>query len=179
MIQQNGKYYLYRHIRLDNNEVFYVGVGTKYMDKRKKNATPYRRAFIQSLRSKFWKNIVAKTSFYVEIICESDSYEFIEEKEKEFIALYGRKDLGTGTLCNLTDGGKGQRKVHNRTLTDDHKKKISESRIGAKFSDEHRKKMSQAKKNNPVTPWKGKTFSEEHKQNLRKAKLKQYGKTIL
>lgn len=23
-----GKYYLYRHIRLDKNEVFYIGVGT-------------------------------------------------------------------------------------------------------------------------------------------------------
>lgn len=29
MIVSNGKYYLYRHIRLDTNEVFYVGIGTK------------------------------------------------------------------------------------------------------------------------------------------------------
>lgn len=25
-----GKHYLYRHIRLDKNEPFYIGIGTKY-----------------------------------------------------------------------------------------------------------------------------------------------------
>ena len=29
MIVENGKYYLYRHIRLDKNEPFYIGIGTK------------------------------------------------------------------------------------------------------------------------------------------------------
>jgi hypothetical protein len=38
---------------------------------------------------------------------ESDDYEFIKQKEIEFIALYGRKNLGKGSLVNLTDGGEG------------------------------------------------------------------------
>ena len=29
MIQEEGKHYLYRHIRLDTGELFYIGIGTK------------------------------------------------------------------------------------------------------------------------------------------------------
>lgn len=29
MLKNTGKYYLYRHIRLDKNEPFYIGIGTK------------------------------------------------------------------------------------------------------------------------------------------------------
>jgi hypothetical protein len=28
-ICNNGQHYLYRHVRLDNNEPFYIGIGTK------------------------------------------------------------------------------------------------------------------------------------------------------
>jgi hypothetical protein len=46
---------------------------------------------------------------------ESDDYEFIKNKEVEFIKLYGRKDLNKGTLVNLTDSGEGSsgRKITN------------------------------------------------------------------
>jgi ferredoxin-NADP reductase len=43
----------------------------------------------------------------VQILFQDVSIEFAKEKEKELIALYGRLNLGTGTLCNLTDGGDG------------------------------------------------------------------------
>lgn len=166
------KYFIYRHIRLDNNEVFYIGVGTKYIDKRAPNTNPYRRAYLKAIRNPFWKNIVAKTKYTIDIIYESNSYEFIEEKEKEFIKLYGRRDLGTGTLCNLTDGGKGQKNAHIKKHSEETKKKISESAKGRKFSKEHKKKLSEAKLKNPNRFWKGKKFSEEHKEKLSKAKLK-------
>jgi len=32
----------------------------------------------------------------------------------ELIALYGRKDLGKGTLINFTDGGEGRKGSQNR-----------------------------------------------------------------
>lgn len=96
-------HYLYRHIRLDTNEVFYVGIGTM-INKVQLN---YTRANCNKKRNKFWKRIVAKTDYEIEIMLESDDYEFIKQKEIEFIALYGRRNLGKGTLVNLTDGGEG------------------------------------------------------------------------
>ena len=103
-----GKHYLYRHIRLDNGQVFYVGIGTK-----KKKATfhtissEYERAYTKRERNIHWKNIVKSISYRVEILMESDNYKFIQQKEKEFIKLYGRQDLSKGTLVNWTDGGEG------------------------------------------------------------------------
>jgi hypothetical protein len=47
------------------------------------------------------------TEWKSEIILSDLTREIAEEKEKEFILLYGRKDLKKGTLCNLTDGGTG------------------------------------------------------------------------
>ena len=86
---------LYRHIRLDKNEPFYIGIGDKES-----------RAYSQKSRTKFWKNI-AKQGCEVEILFEDLTWEQACEKEKEFIALHGRRDLGKGTLVNLTDGGEG------------------------------------------------------------------------
>jgi len=105
MIVDNGKYYLYRHIRLDKNEPFYIGVGTK----RSGNTfiQKYIRAYCKHDKRKIWKGIVSRTEYVVEIIMESNSRDFLLEKEKEFIGLYGRIDIKTGTLSNLTDGGEG------------------------------------------------------------------------
>lgn len=99
-------FYIYRHIRLDNNTVFYIGKG-RYIKGSKSNKALYKRAFSKSLRNTYWNNIVNKTNYKVEIIFESDSEDVINEKEMEFIKLYGRNDLGLGTLCNLTDGSDG------------------------------------------------------------------------
>lgn len=104
-ILSEGIHYLYRHIRLDTNEVFYVGIGTKLSNKTFKSS--YNRAFSKSGRSKHWNNITNKVDYKIEILLESDNYSFILRKEIEFIALYGRRDLGKGTLINLTDGGEG------------------------------------------------------------------------
>lgn len=170
------KYFIYRHIRLDKNEVFYIGVGTKYTDKRCPNGNPYRRAFLKAPRNPFWKNIVAKTKYEVDIIYESDSYEYIEEKEKEFIKLYGRRELGTGTLCNMTDGGKGQKNVHLKKHSEQTKLKMSNSAKGRVFSEDHKEKLRLAKLKNPVRYWKGKQFSDEHKKGLSKPKRRKDGK---
>jgi len=91
-------YYLYRHIRLDKNEPFYIGIG--HTDNNK-----YNRAFAKNKRNRFWKNVINNTDYNVEIVYETEIKDDIFEKEKEFIKLYGRRDLNTGTLVNLTDGG--------------------------------------------------------------------------
>lgn len=101
------KYYLYRHIRSDKNEVFYIGISKKKDDARSYREE-YKRAFDFSQRGKYWKNIKNKTDVLVEIIYECDSEWEIKAKEIEFIKFYGRKDKRTGTLVNTTDGGDGR-----------------------------------------------------------------------
>lgn len=124
MIVDNGKYYLYRHIRLDKNEVFYVGIGTK--PKKFYPSTEYGRAYNKVTRTTYWKNIVNKTDYLVEIMLESDSYDFILEKEMEFITLYGRINLKLGSLVNLTDGGKGQVNcLYSKKVREKHSKILS------------------------------------------------------
>lgn len=90
--------YLYRHIRLDKNIPFYVGIG---------GDDSYKRANNYLDRNPIWKNITNKTEYKIDIILDDLTWEEACKKEKEFIALYGRKDLGKGTLVNLTDGGDG------------------------------------------------------------------------
>lgn len=103
-------YYVYRHVRLDTGEVFYVGMGKKKLRGRSFKRL-YSRAFFKKKRTIIWSNIQAKTDYIVEILFESNSLEEIRLKEIEFIKLYGRRDLNQGTLVNFCDGGGGS---HNR-----------------------------------------------------------------
>jgi hypothetical protein len=90
--------YVYRHIRLDKNEPFYIGIS---------NDMSQRRSREKTRRSKLWNRIVDKTDFDVEILFDDIPYHEAKSKEIEFIKLYGRIDLGNGTLANLTNGGDG------------------------------------------------------------------------
>ena len=104
MIEDLGKYYLYRHIRHDTNQPFYIGIGKKA---KKGVKYQYKRALDFVLRSELWKRIYNKSNknIKVDILLESNNHEFIKEKEKEFIKLYGRINKSSGILCNFTDGG--------------------------------------------------------------------------
>jgi hypothetical protein len=98
--------YVYRHIRLDKNEPFYIGIGAD---------DTYNRAFSitkRSNRNNHWYSIVKKYGCSVDIIMDDLSWGDACKKEVEFIELYGRIDLGTGVLTNMTNGGEG-RLVHN------------------------------------------------------------------
>jgi predicted XRE-type DNA-binding protein len=147
-------YYLYRHVRLDTNEVFYIGVGTKN-NKHLGFPSEYKRAYYKNNRSNHWKNIINKTNYNVEILFESDCLSIIYEKEREFIELYGRKDLNKGTLVNHNNGGGG---LEDSKHTEEAKKKISESnkgRISAmlnkKHSEETKLKIGLANKGKKLT----------------------------
>ena len=122
-------YYLYRHIRLDTGEVFYIGIGTK-PKKFKSIAIEFSRAYNKSRRNSFWKNITDKTRYLVEILIESDNYEFIKQKEIEFIKLYGRRNLKLGALVNLTDGGDGNL---NSIVSIETRNKLSIARKNSKY----------------------------------------------
>lgn len=91
--------HVYRHIRLDTNMPFYIGMG---FDDNLKRA--YEKGF---RRSESWNYIANNFGYEVDILFQDIPPDLAKEKEKEFIALYGRLDLGKGTLVNLTDGGDG------------------------------------------------------------------------
>lgn len=92
--------YVYRHIRKDKNQVFYVGIGGDEEGK-------YERAYSKHSRNNHWYHITQKTDYEVHIMFDDFTWDESCEKEREFIKLYGRRDLGIGTLVNMTDGGDG------------------------------------------------------------------------
>lgn len=138
---EENKYYLYRHVRLDTNVPFYIGIGTK-VGKYTTFNREYSRAFSKANRNRYWKFIVEKHGYKVDILFECDNRELIQEKEKEFILLHGRQDLGTGILVNMTDGGDGIEGV-----SDEVKLKMSESASKRFSSEEERLKQSERTKN--------------------------------
>ncbi len=122
MIIDNGKYYIYRHIRLDTGVPFYIGIGTKDLKFNSKYEIIYKRAFNKPSRNKIWWDIVNKTDYDIEILMESEDYNFLLRKETEFVKLYGRINLGTGILSNLTDGGDSPGNV---IISEESKRKMS------------------------------------------------------
>lgn len=91
---------VYTHTRLDNNQVFYVGIGKHS-----------RRAFDKRGRNKHWYNVVNKHGYRVDITHKDLCWEEVCSIEKYLIAFYGRSDLNAGLLVNMTDGGEGVRNV--------------------------------------------------------------------
>lgn len=117
-------YFLYRHIRHDKNEPFYIGIGTLNHN-GKTEQRKFRRAFeITTGRNRHWVNIINITSYDVEIIFQSNNRSLILKKEREFIKLYGRKDLNKGSLVNFTNGGDGPQ---NQICTKEMRQKMSQN----------------------------------------------------
>jgi len=92
--------YVYRHIRLDKNEPFYIGIGSSEY---------YNRAYRNKNRSNLWERIATKGKYEVEIMLDNLTWDEACEKEKEFISLYGRIDLKTGCLANMTNSTAGMK----------------------------------------------------------------------
>jgi len=132
--------YVYRHIRLDKNEPFYVGIGSG----------GYRRANSSKGRNKIWYGIVARTDYEVEIILDDLGWQEARIKEKEFISLYGRIDKNNGPLCNLTEGGDGTLGVSawnkGQKLSKEHINSLSKAQTGLRRSQESIDKAIETKR---------------------------------
>lgn len=118
----DNNWYVYRHIRLDVNLPFYIGIGKK---------PEFARAFEfkPNKRSEWWCKIYDKTAIDVEILFSDLTKEQAIDKEIEFIKLYGRQDLKSGCLVNMTDGGDG---ATNYIKSLELRKRLSEAKIGDK-----------------------------------------------
>lgn len=156
---------VYRHRRLDTYDVFYVGI-----------AKSKRRPYSKFSRNPFWKNVVAKAAYQVEIIASPETWQDCCELEQLLILEYGRADLGTGTLVNLTIGGEG---IVGRVLSEKEKQRMKTAFKGKKHSEESKAKIglygigrsaSDETKAKLSLARKGKPLSEEHKEKLRLSK---------
>jgi hypothetical protein len=160
MVNPN-RFYTYAYLREDRTP-YYIGKGTgnRIFKKRKGTKPPKDKTRIIFLK----QNLTEEEAFRHEIY---------------MIAVFGRKDLGTGILHNKTNGGEGS------TLSEETRQKISNSRkgkcigknnhfYGKTHSEETRKKLSEllSGKNNPNF---GKSRSEEVKIKIREKNL---GKVI-
>jgi len=121
--------YVYRHISLDKNEPFYIGISADLN---------YKRAYSKNGRNDIWNGIISRTDYEVDILFDGISISESKSKEIEFISLYGRICDG-GTLSNLSCGGEGtfgikgeQHHLFGKKLSSEAKSKMSKSRTGEK-----------------------------------------------
>jgi hypothetical protein len=100
--------------------------------------------------------------------------------ERRMIRWYGRKDVGTGTLRNLTEGGDMPPSHKGIPQSAEHNRKNSEAHKGAVFSAETKRLMSEAKRGKrpacvdirrsyagASNPNYGKKMSDEQKEKIR------------
>lgn len=132
---------VYRHIRLDKNEPFYIGIGRNL-----------RRAYRTDDRNDIWNKIVAKTKYDVEILFDDLTWEDACEKEKEFISIYRRIKDG-GILANITFGGEGGAY-----------EKSKEHRV--KISNTLKNVLKEGHNKGDKNPMFGKTHNEDARRNI-------------
>lgn len=103
--------YLYRDTR-DGKELapLYVGKGCDTFKKR--NAVRARRHWMHQSQNPILRNILSQMKSAgllprLEIVARFATEQEAFENECVLIAQYGRRNTGTGGLCNLTDGGEG------------------------------------------------------------------------
>lgn len=158
------KWYVYSHIRIDKNEIFYIGVGSI------KN---YARAFSKRSRNKYWRNIVNKTEYSIEII-RDELYDYeAKEIEIRLIQEIGRYKNG-GTLCNLTDGGDG---MIGYSHTEETKRVIREKRKNQVFSIETLLKLGISRMGNINAL--GKKHKEELNISKSNSQRGKYGRYVI
>lgn len=133
--------YVYRHSTLDTNEAFYIGIGSD---------SKYKRAKSKSTRNKFWHSVVNKHGYKVDILLTDLTWEEACDIERHLISKIGRRDIGTGSLVNMTEGGDG---MLGFVFSDEALQKMSKAQKGRKHTEETKLKMSKVQK--------GRGFSEE------------------
>ena len=124
-----NNWYIYRHLK-PNGEVFYIGIG---------HSKKFKRAYDKINRSNYWKSVVNKYGYEIQILKADLTKEEACELEIILIDWYKRADCCGGTLVNLTDGGEGTcgYKHIDKKLNEEHKENIRKAFIGLRIGDKH------------------------------------------
>ena len=154
-----NEYYTYAYLREDGTP-YYIGKGKK------------RRIYRKDRRIKPPKN-KNRIIFLKKNLTEEEAF----KHEIYMISIFGRKDLGTGILYNMTNGGEGT-SGSPRVISDEHKEKLRKIAKGRKVGEETRKKLREIHKNRKFSEESRKKMSdskigvkksEEHKNNISKS----------
>jgi hypothetical protein len=171
------RFYTYAFLRRDGTP-YYIGKGSG------------KRIYSKGGRACGTPKDISRIIFLKQNLTEGEAF----KHEAYMIAVFGRKDLGTGILNNRTDGGEGSsgairppelrekisQTMKGRTFTEEHKKNLSTSRRGKRVSEETKRRIGAANKGKVLSEetkrkmsesHKGIAFSEERKQNIRKSKI--------
>jgi hypothetical protein len=117
----NNTYYVYTYFDPRDASPIYVGLG------RGKRAFKHWK---KGANNQFFQNVLDKIRLVgltprIEFVAIDLSKEEAKTLEIQLIKLYGRRDLDSGTLCNLTDGGDG---VKNYKMHGYHKEALEKGR---------------------------------------------------
>ena len=124
------QYYTYAYLREDRTP-YYVGKGKGYRlyDKKHKVGVPTKNRIIY-----LKQNLTEEEAFKHEIY---------------MIAVFGRKDLGTGILHNKTAGGEGSSNI---IRTKEHMNALMKGRANYSFTDKVKQQISRTLKDNNIKP---------------------------
>jgi group I intron endonuclease len=145
-----NRFYTYAYLREDRTP-YYIGKGQTrriYQQDGKPCNVPKDRSRIIFLK----RNLTEREAFKHEIY---------------MIAVFGRKDNGTGILRNRSNGGEGG---GGRIISEEMKQRLREINLGKKYSEETKAKLRKIKggKNHPLY---GKKHSQETKKLQSQIKL--------
>jgi len=160
-----NNFYTYAYLREDGTP-YYIGKGknNRAFDGRHNVSIPPKDRIL----------------FLKQNLSEQDAF----RHEMYMISVLGRKDLGTGILRNLTDGGDGisgvvctdetRRKLSEAhkgkkkpPMSEEQKRRLSEFNKGKKLSEETKRKMSESRKGRVVSDETRRKISEGHKGRKR------------
>jgi len=139
-------YYVYAYLRQTDNTPYYIGKG--------KGKRIYGKHSVPVPKDK------SKIIFYQTGLLEDDAFKL----EQAYIKLFGCKDIGTGILRNLSNGGEGpggfirsdttkhKLSLYAKNRTSEHQEKLNKSRKHYRHSDETRQKISKLKKGKLLGP---------------------------
>lgn len=161
-----ANYYTYVLINSLDGQPFYIGKGSgsrMYQHIKEAQREDYTK---RSVHNKIL-SILDKGGKVLYTKFDQPTEEAAFEQEKKLILEYGRKDIGTGILCNLTDGGEGATLQSPESIA-----RRAEKHRGMKRSEEAKQRMrdAQLKIKEEMRELHGKGCTPEASENMSKAR---------